>query len=441
MANEEQGRSLSVEALRQAHEELERRVEERTADLVKANADLMREIQEHKQTEEALEKVEEQLRQAQKMEAVGRLAGGIAHDFNNLLSVIISYTTMLSADVEPGSAIAQDLLEIKKAGERAADLTRQLLAFSRRQVLAPAVVDLNEIIARMDKLLRRVIGEDIELCTIPGPSLSKTKADPGQIEQVIMNLVVNARDAMPQGGKLIIQTANVDLDASFARLNLGVTPGPHVMLSVSDTGIGIDEATRARIFEPFFTTKEMGKGTGLGLSTVFGIVKQSGGSITVESTPGEGTTFRIHFAGTSEPPTEVTPYTVASSFRGSETIMLVEDEDQVRALVQGILKRHGYRVIEARHPSEALLLSTQCEETIELLITDVVMPQMNGRKLADRLRSSRPEMEVLYVSGYTDNAIDPDGVLEPGIAFLQKPITPVALTRMVRQVLDARTRR
>jgi signal transduction histidine kinase/ActR/RegA family two-component response regulator len=441
MANEEQDRSLSVEDLRQAHQELERRVEERTADLVKANAELMREIQERKQTEEALEKLEEELRQAQKMEAVGRLAGGIAHDFNNLLSVIISYTTMLSADVEPGSAIAQDLSEIKKAGERAADLTRQLLAFSRRQVLAPAVVDLNEIIARMDKLLRRVIGEDIELCTIPGLSLGKTKADPGQIEQVIMNLVVNARDAMPQGGKLIIQTANVDLDESYALRNPGVTPGPHVMLSVSDTGIGIDDATRARIFEPFFTTKELGKGTGLGLSTVFGIVKQSGGSISVESAPGEGTSFRIYFAGTTEAPTEMAPYSTASSYRGSETIMLVEDEDQVRVLVQGILKRHGYRVIEARHPSEALLLSTQCEDTIDLLITDVVMPQMNGRKLADSLRSSRPEMEVLYVSGYTDNAIDPGGVLEPGIAFLQKPITPAALTRMVRQVLDARGRR
>jgi len=423
------------------HEELERRVEERTADLVKANAELMREIEEHKRTEETLEKVEEQLRQAQKMEAVGRLAGGIAHDFNNLLSVIISYTTMLAADADPASAVAQDLHEIKKAGERAADLTRQLLAFSRQQVLAPAVLDLNEIIAKMDKLLRRVIGEDVELRTIPGPSLGKTKADPGQIEQVIMNLVVNARDAMPEGGKLIVETRNVDLDEAYALRNLGVRPGPHVMLSVSDTGVGIDDATRTRIFEPFFTTKEQGKGTGLGLSTVFGIVKQSGGNISVESQPGRGTTFRLYFARTNEAPSEVTPYSAATSFRGSETILLVEDEDQVRVLVQGILKRHGYRVIEARHPNEALLLSTQYEETIELLVTDVVMPQMNGRQLAERLRSSRPEMEILYMSGYTDNAIDPGGVLEPGIAFLQKPITPLSLTRMVRQVLDARTRR
>jgi len=441
MAKEEHGRELTVEALRQAHEELEKRVEERTADLVKANAELMREIEEHKRTEEALERVEEQLRQAQKMEAVGRLAGGIAHDFNNLLSVIISYTTMLAADAEPSSPVAQDLHEIKKAGERAADLTRQLLAFSRQQVLAPAVLDLNEIISKMDKLLRRVIGEDIELRTLPGILLGKTKADPGQIEQVIMNLVVNARDAMPHGGKLIVETRNVDLDEAYARRNRGVTPGPHVMLSVSDTGVGIDETTRARIFEPFFTTKEQGKGTGLGLSTVFGIVKQSGGNISVESAPGQGTTFRLYFARTNEAPTEATPYSVATSFRGNETLLLVEDEDQVRTLVQGILKRHGYRVIEARLPSEALLLSTQYEETIELLVTDVVMPQMNGRQLAERLRSSRPEMDVLYVSGYTDNAINPGGVLEPGIAFLQKPITPLALTRMVRQVLDARARK
>ncbi|HKQ70821.1 MAG TPA: PAS domain-containing protein [Polyangiaceae bacterium] len=434
-------RKLASETLRTAHEDLERRVAERTADLVEANLALKHQVEERQRTEEALEKAEEQLRQAQKMEAVGRLAGGIAHDFNNLLSVIIGYTSMLIVDSGEHSPIKQDLDEIRKAGERAAELTRQLLAFSRQQVLAPTVVNLNDVIGRMDKMLRRVIGEDIELLTLEASDLGTIKADQGQIEQVIMNLAVNSRDAMPNGGRLVIETGNVDFDEDSARDHLGLSPGPHVMLSVSDTGIGIDKAIQGRIFEPFFTTKEQGKGTGLGLSTVFGIIKQSGGGIFVSSEPGRGATFRVYFARTDERPASIPPPTsVDQSFRGAETILLVEDEEQVRALVRGILKRHGYRVFEAPHPAEALHLGATLDEEIQLLITDVVMPQMNGRQLAERLRAARPEMEVLYMSGYTDHAIDRDGVLEPGIAFLQKPIMPVTLMRMVRELLDSKAR-
>ncbi len=435
-------RKMAVEALQRAHEELENRVAERTRELLDANAQLKREIDERQRTEEALEQAEEQLRHSQKMEAVGRLAGGIAHDFNNLLSVIISYATVLAAGLEPKGQIATGLDQIRRAGERAADLTRQLLAFSRQQVLAPRIVDLNDIIDGMDKMLRRVIGEDLDLVTIQAPRLGRLRADPGQLEQVIMNLVVNARDAMPRGGKLTIETSNVEIDENYAREQLGADAGAYVMLSVTDDGIGMDKATLARIFEPFFTTKEQGKGTGLGLSTVFGIVKQSDGHIWVDSKPNEGTTFRIYFARTDDPFSDVaTADPEPQALHGSETILLVEDEEQVRILAREILIAHGYSVLDARDPDEALSISRERRGSIDLLVTDVVMPQMNGRLLSDRLRSERPDMEVLFMSGYTDNAIDPGGILDPGVAFLQKPITPLALTRMVRQLLDGKAQR
>ncbi|HEY2729441.1 MAG TPA: PAS domain-containing protein [Polyangia bacterium] len=431
-------RKMAVEALRKAHEDLEIRVENRTRDLVDANAQLKREIDDRQRTQEALAHAEEQLRHSQKMEAVGRLAGGIAHDFNNLLSVIISYSTILARAVDPKSDIAEGLDEVRKAGERAADLTRQLLAFSRQQVLAPRTIDLNDIIDKMDKMLRRVIGEDLQLATTKAPVLGRIKADPGQLEQVIMNLVVNARDAMPQGGNLTIETRDVQIDDTGAWDHLGAAPGPYVVLAVSDTGIGMDRATLGRIFEPFFTTKEQGKGTGLGLSTVFGIVKQSGGHISVASGPNEGTKFEIYFARTDDPfSIDSLADTNPSILQGSETILLVEDEEQVRILAREILIGHGYNVLEAKDPSDALRISANRSEVIDLLVTDIVMPQMNGRLLSERLRSERPEMEVLFMSGYTDNAIDHNGVLGPGVAFLQKPITPFALTKMVRRILDA----
>ncbi|MFO0665396.1 MAG: ATP-binding protein [Polyangiaceae bacterium] len=409
--------------LRRLQEELESRVEARTADLRRAN--------------DALRKSEEQLRQAQKLEAVGRLAGGIAHDFNNLLSVILSYSEILSSDLQPNDAARADLDEIKKAGQRAAELTRQMLAFSRQQILDLRILDLNDIIGNVNKMLARVIGEDIEFKLPMAPKLAKVKADPGQIEQVLMNLVVNARDAMPTGGKLTIETSNVELDASYAQEQEGVTPGPYVMMAVSDTGTGIDKATQAHVFEPFFTTKEVGKGTGLGLSTVFGIVKQSGGNIRLYSEPGVGTSFKIYLPRAEGK----TDWKLANSestqeARGTETILLVEDEDQVRGVAVGILKRAGYHVLEARSPAEALLIDEQHPTKIHLLLTDVVMPKMNGRLLAERIGSTRAGIKTIFMSGYTDNVVVQHGVLDSGASFLQKPFTPDSLTRKVRQVLD-----
>jgi two-component system cell cycle sensor histidine kinase/response regulator CckA len=435
-------RKMAVEALRKAHEELEIRVLERTRDLVEANAQLTREIEGRKRTEEALGQAEEQLRHAQKMEAVGKLAGGIAHDFNNLLSVIISYATILSSDVDADGAIGQGLAEIKRAGERAADLTRHLLAFGRQQVLAPRVVDLNEVVSKMDRILRRLLGEDLELRTVAAADLGRVRADPGQLEQVIMNLAVNARDAMPLGGKLTIATANLEVDERAAKNRIGITPGAYVTLSVTDTGAGIDRATLPRIFEPFFTTKAQGKGTGLGLSTVFGIVKQSGGHIEVESERGRGTTFKIYLARTDDASTaeDLSDPGDASepSLRGGETILLVEDEEQVRTLARGILEGQGYQVLVAREPSDALAIHRGTIRPIDLLITDIVMPQMNGRRLSEYLLSERPQMAVLLMSGYADDVVNHGGLLDPDIAFLQKPITPLALIKMVRQVLDSK---
>jgi signal transduction histidine kinase len=392
-----------------------------------------------KVTEVALAHSEEQLRQAHKMDAIGSLAGGVAHDFNNLLSIVLSYSELLADGLSPDDPMLADLKQISDAGVRAAGLTRQLLAFSHQQVLQPQVIDLNDAFAKVEKMLQRVLGEDVELRSAAGPRLHRILADPGQIEQVIMNLTVNARDAMPQGGTLNVETRNVDLDAAFASQHLGIVPGPHVLLSVSDTGTGMDRATLRRIFEPFFTTKELGKGTGLGLATVFGIVRQSGGVILVDSELGKGTTFRVYFPraegelrrpGVSDVPPR-------HSLLGSETVLVVEDEDGVRALVRTILSKHGYQVLDARSGGDALLLCEQHPERIALLLTDVVMPRMNGRQLAERLRALRPDMRTLYMSGYTNDAVVRHGVMKNTIDFIQKPITPETLSRKVREVLDA----
>jgi CheY-like chemotaxis protein len=330
-----------------------------------------------------------------------------------------------------------DIGEIKKAGQRAADLTRQLLMFSRQQVLAPRVLDVNELLSGMEKMLHRLVGEDIDLVATLAASLGTVRVDPGSLEQVIMNLVVNARDAMPTGGHLTIETANVVLDEAYAHDHLGVKAGPHILLSVSDTGTGMDRATQARIFEPFFTTKEKGKGTGLGLSTVFGIVQQNGGTVWVYSEPRKGTTFKVYLpvvdAAVDESLVSIAPTTL----RGSETILLVEDEEQVRVVACGILKRQGYRVLEARNAGEALLLCEKFADPIHLLLSDVVMPQMSGPELAKRLAAIRPAMKILCMSGYTDDAVVRHGALEAGFAFIQKPFTPDTLRRKVRAVLEA----
>jgi CheY-like chemotaxis protein len=334
--------------------------------------------------------------------------------------------------------LAEGLSQIRKASERAADLTRQLLAFSRQQVLAPRVVDLNAVLQGMSGMLGRVIGEDIELELLPDTALGRTRADPGQLEQVIMNLVVNARDALPRGGRITLETANVELDDSYAGDHVGVSAGPYVMLGVTDTGVGMDKATLARVFEPFFTTKRPGKGTGLGLSTAFGIVKQSGGHLSASSEPGEGTTFQIYLVRTEAPLSLLPPAPSSTPLRGgSETLLLVEDEEQVRLVAREILKDQGYHVLAAESPSEALTLSAAYSGPIDLLVTDVIMPEMNGRALSERLREARPAIEVLFMSGYTDKALDLDGVLATGSAFLQKPITPQALSGAVRRLLDA----
>ena len=383
-------------------------------------------------------KLEEQYRQAQKMEAIGSLAGGVAHDFNNLLSVILSYSSMLIHDLKPSDPMRADIEEIQSAGRRATDLTRQLLAFGRKQILRMTPLCLNDIVQGQEKLLRRLVGEDVELVFLPASPLGTVVVDASQIEQILMNLVVNARYAMPGGGRLTIETANAELDAEHTAEPSGGSPGPQVMLAVSDTGVGMDKATQSRIFEPFFTTKGVGEGTGLGLATVFGIVRQSGGLIWVDSEPGKGTTFKIYFPRSDRKvdPTLSTKPPPTPGRRGTETILLVEDEESVRTLASTILRRHGYHVLEAQNGGEALLICEQHGATISLLLTDMVMPRMSGRQLADRLKIVRPDLRVLFMSGYTDEGIVQHGVLHPGVAFLQKPITPDTLTQRVREVLD-----
>jgi PAS domain S-box-containing protein len=414
------------------------RLAERVADQIAgaiANAQLFAEREQAQKDKQALE---EQLRQSQKMEAIGKLAGGVAHDFNNLLTVIHGYSDLILRDLDEKSRFFQDISEIKKASEHAASLTRQLLAFSRKQVLQPKIFDLNDLVSNMDKMLRRMIGEDIQLVTLLSEDLGRVKVDPGQIEQVIFNLAINARDAMPKGGKLTIETSNVLLDENYARLHVGVTPGHYVMLSISDTGIGMTPEIKERIFEPFFTTKEKGKGTGLGLSTVYGIVKQSGGNIWVYSEPGQGTTFKIYLP-TIEEITDVLEAKVVptKSLQGSETILLAEDEEAVKKFASMTLQSYGYKVLEAANGEEALrVVQEQPPGFIRLMLTDVVMPGMSGRELANSLQLLQPEMKVLYMSGYTDNAIVHHGVLDPGMAYIQKPFTPDGLASKVREILD-----
>jgi signal transduction histidine kinase len=385
---------------------------------------------------------EEQLRVSQRMEAVGRLAGGVAHDFNNLLTVIGSNVGFALADLRPGDPLQEDLQEVRTATDRAASLTRQLLAFSRRQILEPVVVDLDQAVAGMAAMLRRLIGEDIDLVVSPGSTPVLTRVDPGQLEQVLMNLVINARDAMADGGRLLLETGVVALDASYAEQHPEVVPGAYAVLTVTDTGIGMDEATRLRIFEPFFTTKGPHVGSGLGLATVYGIVKQSGGSIGVYSEPGQGTTFKVYLpqaAVAARPGARPTPLALVRG--GTETVLIVEDEDAVRRLARRMLAQHGYHVLQAANGGEALLLCEQHAGEIHLLLTDVVMPLMSGRQLADRLRRLRPDLRVLYMSGYTDNAIVHHGVLDADAWFIGKPFSQESLAAKVREVLDAPPRR
>ena len=381
--------------------------------------------------------LEEQFRQSQKMEAVGQLAGGIAHDFNNLLTAILGNTQLLLRDLPPGDSKRGDVEEIRKASERAASLTRQLLAYSRRQMLQPEVLDLNVVVAEMDKMLRRLIGEHIALVTVLAPDLGRVRADPNQIEQVIVNLAVNARDAMPEGGKLTIETADVDLDEAFAQTHLGSVPGPYAMLAVTDSGVGMDASVRAHVFEPFFTTKEVGRGTGLGLATVYGIVKQSDGYISVYSEVGHGSSFKIYLPRIAQPADAPVSPQRSGPARGTETVLVVEDEPAVLTLSRRALEAQGYVVLAASDAAAALRVVERHGGTIHMLVTDVVMPGLSGRELADRLVAQRPGIRVLYMSGYPGDAVVQHGGLPQGSAFLQKPFSPDTLARKVRDVLDA----
>jgi hypothetical protein len=392
-------------------------------------------ITERKRAERERARLEADLQQAQKMESVGRLAGGVAHDFNNLLTVINGHSDLMLGRLNEGDPLRNSLAEIRKAGGRAADLTRQLLAFSRKQIVEPEPVDLNHLVAETRDMLERLAGEDIELVTALAPGLGPVMADPGQLHQVLLNLVVNAKDAMPGGGSLTIETANVDLDQGYAAAHFEIPPGPYVLLTVSDTGTGMDEETREHIFEPFFTTKGVGKGTGLGLSTVYGIVRQCEGWIWVYSEPGQGATFKIYLPRVEQTPAAAAPPPAPGPLRGTETVLVVEDQEDVRRLTVEILKNYGYRVLEAALGGDALLLAEQHPGPIHLLLTDVAMPRMTGKELAGRLEPLRPRMRVLYMSGYTENVIAQRGTLDPGVAYIPKPFTPEALALKVREVL------
>ncbi|MCF8083795.1 MAG: response regulator [Deltaproteobacteria bacterium] len=392
---------------------------------------------EQRETEKQRKSLEDQLRQSQRLESVGRLAGGVAHDFNNLLTTITGNAQIGLMDLNRDEPLYEILKEIKDAGERAARLTRQLLAFSRKQILQPEILNLNQVVEEMDKMLVRLIGEPVELKTLLAPDLGLVKADPGQLEQVVMNLAVNARDAMPQGGKLTIETANVELDPVYAKKHGDVvTPGSHVMLAVSDTGTGMSPETQAQVFEPFFTTKEMGVGTGLGLSMVYGIVKQSNGYIWVYSEPDKGTTFKIYLprveTGTVDRQAEKPDF---EDLQGSETILVVEDEASVRNIARKVLSRYGYTVLMAGNAEEALEVFGKHKRAVHLLLTDVVMPGRSGKKLAEKLQKQKPGLRVLFMSGYTDNSVVRNGALEEGIPFIQKPFAPDSLARKVKTLL------
>ncbi|MGH9657034.1 MAG: ATP-binding protein [Bryobacteraceae bacterium] len=407
--------------LRRLNQDLDLRVKERTSEL-------LQETTERKRSED-------QLRQAQKMEAIGRLAGGVAHDFNNALTVIIGYGRMLRGTL-PSGPDRENLEEVLRAADHASSLTRQLLAFSRRQVIQPKIVDLNSIVTRLDKFLRRLIGEDIEFRTLPGPGLEKVCVDEGQIEQVVMNLVVNARDAMPRGGKLTIQTDMVDLDDTYARGHLNCPAGRYVMLAVTDSGHGIPAEIQAKIFEPFFTTKEHGKGTGLGLSTVYGIIQQSGGTIWVYSEVGVGTTFKVYLPpAVGDVSSQPQPAARVLSSKDSGTILVVEDDPTVRRLTLQILTQTGYVVLEADGADSARRWCREHPNSIDLLLTDVIMPKTNGRELTQELQAMRPGLRAVYMSGYTDDAISHHAVLDSGVTFIEKPFTPERLCSVIREVI------
>jgi signal transduction histidine kinase len=415
LAQEVEERRAAEALVRRSNEELEVRVAARTAE-------------QHELTR--------QLMQSQKMEAVGRLAGGVAHDFNNLLTVILGYNEMLRERLKGDAAASEYAMEVFRAAERASALTNQLLAFSRRQASAPRVVDLNQVVQQIEKMLGRIIGEDIELILRLEQQVWPIELDPSHIDQVIMNLAVNSRDAMPEGGTLTIETANVELSEEYAAKRIGIRPGRYVMLAVTDSGAGMDQATLTHIFEPFFTTKEQGKGTGLGLSIVYGVVKQHGGEILVYSEPGHGTVFKIYFpAGQSTPEPLIEDVEVPDSSGALGTILLVEDEDQVRKLAHTMLTRRGYRVLDASSPSVALDVLRNHPTGIDLLLTDMVMPQMSGAELAREVRLLRPEIRILFMSGYTDRGLIGQGNLDPGTPLIQKPFTSEALYRKVRDVL------
>jgi len=383
--------------------------------------------------------LEQQLLQSQKMEAVGQLAGGVAHDFNNILTAIVGYADLLAAELRGDSRQLEDVEEIRKAARRAAALTRQLLSFSRKEVLDPKIIDVNDVVMNLDKMLRSLISENIELKTMLADDIEAARVDPNQLEQVIMNLAINARDAMPEGGTLTVETANATLDDDYASRHVSVIPGDYVMIAVTDTGCGMSEEIKARIFEPFFTTKPAGRGTGLGLSTVYGIVKQSGGNIWLYSEPGKGTTFKIYLPAIEALPEDIGKAAPAEvTRRGKGTVLLVEDDEQLRRLTHRALAAQGYEVLEADRGRAALDGARRHQGTIELLLTDIVMPDTNGRKLADTLRAARPGLKVLYMSGYPDRAIVNNGMLEPGDAYIAKPFTTEAITRKVRELLEGK---
>ena len=433
------GEEVAVEAMKSgAHDYIMKGNLKRLPPAVAREIREAEERQARKQAEKALRQTEEQLRQSQKLEAIGRLAGGIAHDFNNQLAIILGYSDMLLDLLDANDPSRNRLGMIKEAATRAASLTRQLLAFSRKQVLEPCVLDLNSAVTELTKMLRPLIGEDIELALALDPALGSVKVDPTQIDQIIMNLAVNARDAMPEGGRLTIGTANVELDEGYSSEHVSVQPGPYAMLSITDTGIGMERETQTHIFEPFFTTKESGKGTGLGLATVYGIVKQSEGYIWVYSELGRGTTFKIYFPRVDEAALATAlPKVSSADLTGWETVLVAEDEAILRELAGEFLVSAGYTVLDAPDGAQALEACERHPGPIHLLMTDAVMPRMSGAELARRIQTLRPDTKVLYVSGYADDAVFRNGLLEPGAAFLQKPFSKETLLLKLREILGA----